>query len=224
MRVQCLSTLAAQFEAANRDLATASQSGIPIRIIEWDNRLHLLLEIREESTHQDLRDALWLAIAWKERLLAWQGPWMGGGRVAFMEELHRRHRPPRRSYAVVAEEINQMLASSLQAYYRFFQAFLDARDTFQTMGDYLDWVDRTPGKFGLEHARDVLEDLGYNSSQIDEVITPALRRIEAGSTPFQPGEPIARDKVRELLRSWRQGATHRWLIDHGYYGVDKPSG
>jgi len=38
-----------------------------------------MIQVDEDTTSDDLRKAIPMALMWRDRLLEWQGPWMDGG-------------------------------------------------------------------------------------------------------------------------------------------------
>jgi len=58
----------------NNDLRITCGSGVYIHIIEFDGRLRVMIEAGEDAGHKELRKANSLALEWRDRLLAWQGP------------------------------------------------------------------------------------------------------------------------------------------------------
>lgn len=113
MKVSGLSSKANSFEGENYELPIFSESGVRIRIIELDGHLRIMIEVGEKSTNRQIRDAIPLALEWRDRLLEWQGPWIKGGSNEFLERLLREH-DRGISYAALARKINQRLSDLLE--------------------------------------------------------------------------------------------------------------
>ena len=206
MKVQGVSEKAELFLIQNYKLPTSS-NGVLIHVIEIEGHLRVMIDVSENTTHNDLRDAIPLALEWRNRLLEYQGPWLWSGENSFLEELHTRHRNGQ-SYAELAERINQKVTDCLQKYYQYVVAYYKAvQSQFKTLDFPL--LKLTPNAFALDYARMLLQFVSLRDEEISEYLQIALERIAAGEQPSDRDYPVSGEKLRETLRSWRQGKKHQ---------------
>ena len=181
MKVVGSSSKANRFLGRNSDLHIISESRVWIRVVEIDKRLHVLLDVGEDITHEDLRNAIPLALQWRDRLLEWQGPWMGGGANYFYYQLDHRQRTGA-TYSELAERINKRIADCLHEHIRYLQEYEDfikeaeaAQPKFKLYQDYFLWAlqkqnEFSNNQFALDHARDYLLLMKFDNEYCEEIL------------------------------------------------------
>lgn len=206
MKVQSLSEKAGKFQSAHIEIPFASEAGVLIRFIEIDNWIHVMMDVGEDTTTQDLRDTIPLALTWRDKLLEWQGAWLGGGDNQFLEELSSRQEYGE-SYSELAKRINQTVTELLKEFNEYLIEFEAARSNFVTMLDFYLWKSKA-NQFSLDQAQDILKALRLKDDEIKEMLQVGLKNIQSGEQAFEEEYPLSKEKLRTTLRSWRQGRKH----------------
>lgn len=186
-----------------------SDSGVLIRFVEIDNWLRVMIELGEDTTSDDLRTAIPLALLWRDKLLKSQGPWMGGGENPFLEELSNRQESGQ-SYNELANRINQRVGAYLQEFANYLKEFETMKHSFKTMLDFYLWQPEH-NRFSYEHAGVLLKALSLKNSEIEEMLKIGLKNLQAGKPAFELGYPVSREKLISTLRKWRRGVKHQVL-------------
>lgn len=186
-----------------------SDSGVLIRFVEIDNWLRVMIELGEDTTSDDLRSAIPLALLWRDKLLESQGPWMRGGDNPFLEELSDRHKSGQ-SYNELANRINQGVAAYLQEFANYLKEFETIKHSFETMLDFYMWQPKN-NRFSYEHARTLLKALRLKNSEIEEMLKIGLENVQAGEPAFELDYPVSRETLITTLRRWRRGVKHQVL-------------
>jgi hypothetical protein len=209
MKVDGLSERAMRFQLSedNYEIPVASTSGVLIRLVELDKWIRVMIEVAEDVTSQELRDAIPLALEWRQRLLMWQGPWMGGGDNPFLEQLDQRQQAGE-SYRDLSEEINRRAAQLVQEFATYINEYNSVRHEFKTMGDFYMWQPKA-NPFALEHARGMLRALQLKDKDIEALLRNALKAVGSELPPFEADYPVSREKLIATVRSWRQGLKHK---------------
>lgn len=200
-----------RFEGKNDDLPIAME-GVIFRVVKLENRLRIMVEVQENTTHEQLRNAIPLAIEWRNRLLDFQGPSLAGVN-GFLEILLLRHENGK-SYSMLAEQVNQKVEELLEEYSKVLSAYELAKYNFRTMGDFFDWQSKLENNpSSLSHVILLLKAFKMNQDEIDEILANGLRRIQEGEKPFEKGYPVSRARIIETLRSWKRGKKHQILVE-----------
>lgn len=206
MKVTGLSTKALQFEGSFGEQSFATESGVLIRFVEIDDWIHVMIDVGEDTTSNDLKEAIPLAINWRNRLLEWQGPWLRGGRNRYLEILSQRHENGQ-SYRILAKEINQKIVECLEEFNEYVKELEAAHSEFNKISDFYLWQPKA-NQFSLDHARYMLQALRLKEEEIEELLQIGFERIKVGEIAFEEGYPIDGEKLRNTLRSWREGRKH----------------
>lgn len=186
------------------------QGGIRIDVLEQDGRLRVVIDVDDDATNDGLRAAIPLALAWRDRLMEWQGPWAGGGKPFAMEQLLWKKQ--RRTYAELAGEINAQVAAHLCQHIDDLCALEAERASIKTWGDFDAWQLRTGRHWGHDDAaRYILQLVGLKEAAIEAAVRSGLERIRNGQEPFEPGEPITPARIEAALKAWRIGKKHKLL-------------
>jgi len=186
-----------------------SDSGVLIRFVEIDNWLRVMIEIGEDTTSDDLRSAIPLALLWRDKLLESQGPWMRGGDNPFLEELSDRQKSGQ-SYNELANRINQRVGAYLQEFANYLKEFETIKHSFETRLDFYMWQPKN-NQFSYDHARGLLEALRLKDTEIEEMLKIGLENVQAGKPAFELGYPLSRENLITTLRNWRRGVKHQAL-------------
>jgi hypothetical protein len=165
-----------------------------------------MIEVGEDTTHDDLREAIPLALSWRDRLLEWQGPWMKGGDNPFLEELSLRQADGEK-YASLAERINHEVEELLREFLQYLDELAEAKANFKTMFDFYMWRSKA-NQFALEHARDLLRAVRLKDDEIEELLQSGLDNLRAKKPAFEREYPVSRERLIRTLRTWREGLKH----------------
>lgn len=196
-----------QLSDDNYEVPFATKSGVLMRFIELDRWIRVMIEVSEDTTSQQLREAIPLALEWRQRLLMWQGPWMGGGDNPFLEQLNYRQKNGE-SYRTLSEGINQRVSTLIQEFVGYSHEYNSVKHEFKTMSDFYSWRPKS-NPFSLEHARDMLRALKLKDKDIEPQLRKALENAESGLPLFEVEYPVSREKLIATLRGWRQGLKHK---------------
>jgi hypothetical protein len=213
-KVEGISEKANQFVSQNIELPIAlGEKGPVVHTVEIDNWLRIMIELREDTTNQQIRDIATLALEWQRRLLDFQGAWRGGGRNEALERLSYRQAHGN-SYAKLAEEINAKVADYLYDYVAYrkevdllFPDLIQKHD--RNLYYYVFWLEMKSKPSSLGHARALLEIFSMKQIEIDNCLRYALMMIAKGDGPFLPSQPINRSKMVDTLRTYREGKIHK---------------
>lgn len=194
-----------RFEGDNCDLPIAFE-GCSIRFENPDGHIRLLLELREDATLESIKENWRIIKEWQRRLFKWQGPWTIGGKTGFLAGLDLLKEDL--SYSEIADKLNDTVVKELTSYLAYEREFEKARHSFKTWGDFYLWrwwdIEGVSPS-GLDHARELLEDMGMRKDDAQTWCDEILANLRAGEPPFLPdGGPITEDRVRETIRYWRK--------------------
>lgn len=198
------------FAAQNDDLFL-SKNGVLIYLLKQDGRLHVMIEVGEDSTARNIQSAIPLACEWRDRVMEYQGAWQGGGDNQFLEMLHYMNKGGV-SYAELAKRINAKFESHLREAIAFDAELRKVLPRLKTQGDYLFWSTSSEQKynpFSLDHAKGLLKAIRIRDDEIEIAIKDGEENIRAGKEPFKVGYPVSQRKVIETLRTWREGLKHK---------------
>lgn len=204
-----------KFIEDNNDLQLI-QNGVLIHLLERGGRLHVMIEVDEDATQDDLRSIIPLACQWRDRVMEHQGAWSGGGTNQFLEILSNMQESGF-SYAQIAESLNENIEKRLKEYVAYRQE-VDAkipalkseheRDIFYSVF----WLGMNSNSAAMSFAKDLLESLRYKQEDILEILKSGLDSILNGKSIFTKNYPITRYKVIEVLRVWRNGKKHKSIL------------
>jgi hypothetical protein len=214
MKVTELSSKASRFEGTHFGTSSVTASGVQIHFVEIDGWLRVVIELSEDSTSNELRDAIPLALSWRDRLLDWQGPWIKGGDNPFLEELSMRQEDGE-AYAELAERINFTITEHLSEFNDYLNELELVRSHFTTELDFYHWESKA-NQFAFDHARGLLKAVRLKADDIESLLRSGLENIQVGRPAFEKGYPISRDKLIGTLKSWRQSRKHR-LAQEKFY-------
>src|SRR5437016_3608313 len=211
MKVQGLSKQAMRFKSDGRnfDIPDVSDSGVLLQFIEIGNWIKVMIQVDEDTTSDDLRKAIPMALSWRDRLLEWQGPWMLGGDNPFLEQLSLRQKAGE-TYRNLANHINQEAASWVHSHVAYTKELEAVQHSFKTMFDFYMWESKA-NPFSLDHARHLLRAVRLKDDKIDGLLTTAVDNVQAGKPAFEAEYPVSRDALISALRLWRSGRKHKVL-------------
>jgi hypothetical protein len=175
--------------------------------------LSVVIEVDEHTTSAEIREAIPIALRWRDHLLEQQGPWIWGGDGGFLYELDRLHKCGTKPKEL-AEHINKRLAEQVKQSWSFSQESARIQTTLQTEAEYADWLyseahpDRLLASKSLYRAKGLLEAVRIEDN-IDELLTGALARVEAGYPPFEKGSPVSAYRITATLKAWRLSRSGR---------------
>lgn len=184
-----------------------SDSSVFIRLVEIDDWVRVLIEVDEDTTSDDLRKAVPLALLWRDKLLELQGIWMKGGNNPFLEVLSLEQNAGE-SYTNIANRINKRIESLLIEHENYLNDLEANKIKFKTMFDLYLWKSHF-NQFSLSHARDLLKALKLKNSEIDEILKFGLENIRMGKPAFEKEYPVSRDKIISTMKTWRKGKKHK---------------
>jgi hypothetical protein len=220
MKVTETSQKALQFQGAHFGKPIFSDTGVQIHFVEMDNWLRVLIEVGEDTTSDNLREVIPLALSWRDRLLEWQGPWFHGGDNLYLEEISMRQEAGE-SYSQLAEAINNTITANLVDFHKLLQEFEQMRHQPTTAMEFHLW-NLKHNRFSYEHARGLLEGLRFDSGEIETLLQAGIESLQAGEPAFEKGYPVSREKLISVLRVWRQGRKHN-LIKEKFFGPEDGS-
>jgi len=209
MKVQDLSKRAMRFKGGNLDIPDVSDSGVFLQFVEIDNWIRVMIQVDEDTTSDDLRKAIPMALMWRDRLLEWQGPWMDGGDNPFLEKLSERQKSGE-SYKDLANRINQQATMWVHGHVVYNKELEAVKHSFKTMFDFYMWKSES-NPFSLDHARHLLRAVRLKDDEIDELLRTAVDNVQSGKPAFEAEYPVSRDKLISALRLWRGGRKHKVL-------------
>ena len=88
----------------------------------------------------------------------------------------------------------------------FEKEYLAAKPKFKNYLDEFSWVAKElkNNPFSGEHAHDLMELMGIDENDRNEIARFAIENIKSGEPAFHtPNTPITREMVREKIRWWR---------------------
>jgi len=161
-------------------------SPVYVYLHEELDRINIRVEIRDDTNGWDLRDAIPLLIALRDRLIRFQGLWLSGGANNFYELLARLKRRGA-SWAELADLVNDSVASHL----------VDWSQSGKSQG-----AKQNGGVSSLDQAKYLLRLMKITEPEIDTICAEALDNIARGKKPFygsKTGHPLDKDEVRSTV-------------------------
>ncbi len=193
-----------RFMGRNDDLKFTTDEGVILRFEKVDSWIKMYIEVSENTSRAAVDKAWPLINEWRERLQKHQGIWLAGGDNEFYEQISREARHS--SYAKVATRLNSRIAELFQMNVAFEKEYLAAKPKFKNYLDEFSWVAKESknNPFSGEHAHDLMELMGIDENDRNEIARFAIENIKSGEPAFHtPNTPITREMVREKIRWWR---------------------
>ena len=193
------------------DLWWSEYSPVVVRVFDQDNRLHLMLQIDDRTTVQQLYEAARLVVPLQKRLLERQGPWMDDTETWFFEELCRA-REEKKSWAKLAAGINRLVGMYLVNWFECIEGLRKALES-DTPESLASW-DAKQSSHIVSHmrAQNVLKLMKLADSEIEEICREALKNIANDRRPFYPHEndeyPFDKYEVRSTVESYLDSDLH----------------
>lgn len=216
MSIELFSKKVLRFKGANQELRITGE-GFIIWVVEMDGWLRTMLDIQEDATYENLREAIPLVLQWRDRLMEWQGPWLQGGDNFLLFTLHQRHKHGE-SYTSLAEMINQKTTEYLIEYVQFLKELKAALPKIKTEGD-LFWFskDNNFTNNSLFKARNLLTGVKLKEDYVDRVLDDEVNNlIEGNPSSFMKDFPVTGVKIGRILRTWREGKKFQSINKENY--------
>jgi hypothetical protein len=186
---------------------TSDSGGSLIEFLDDDGLVMIAISLHEDTTHEQLRDIIPIALAWRDKLTEWQGPWPHFHRTRFLEALHHEHRNDT-SYAQLAGRVNYAIAECLRDFLELLIE-LETNPKQISTSSFLSWK-----RNSIDRAQELLGYLGFKDDEITAILKDGVKRLKKGEEPFEIGYPIDKEKMIRVLRTWREGKKHQ-LINKG---------
>jgi hypothetical protein len=203
------------FIDSNEDLSLDSRSDVHFHVIRIHGRLHFLMEVGEDTTNQQLRDAIPEALSWSDRLLAYQG--IDTPTLQRADDWHKEGR----TYAQIANAWNEWLEQRLEDHIHFEKEMVEWKQHWEDWEKFLSELTpeeasevpdvarnpidmEMPTSDAFDKARRVLKEFYSKKENIDIVLNEGLENIKRGEPPFGIGYPLSDNEVASALRRWRR--------------------
>ena len=190
-----------------RDLKSIADGDIFIKPVQRANgRIVISIELGENTTARQLRDAEPLAMQWRDRLNEFQGRVLVEHNPIFNEI--QRLADSGLIYAEIARRVNKKISELLRDYSELpnkdtFTArtlLCDAREILATLY-VVDELAKRRGRYGKAEKKCARE-------WVDSVIDNALKQIAKGEKPFDAADyPLSGNGVRYVVAQWRRKKT-----------------
>jgi hypothetical protein len=207
-----------RFSGENDDflLEAFKNSQVFLHTIEIDDRLHVMIEVGEDTTTEQLRKVIPDALRLRDKLIEFQGAWRAGGINEFLEHLSYRNQHGD-SYARLAENINQRIEGYLRDYIAYRKEVDTVHPEFKAEHDrdilyHVFWLGMATKPSALSFAMSLLEGLNFNKQDALRIMQNGLRSLSAGESIFLKDYPVTRSKMIQVLRTWRNGKEHKSII------------
>jgi hypothetical protein len=200
-----------RFEGQNQDLVFTN-TGALIHVAKLSGRITIFIEVREDTTRNQLREAEKLALKWRKRLLEYQGPWISGGNNELYNRLDHMQKYGS-TYGELAHGLNRSFYRDLRKYARYVAAYEVVKHRFKTWDDLWNWKypdDSNP--YGLDHAKDLLTAMGVREKNAEDISLLCLQDIQDGQRDDPNNSPIDENRVKRKLRTWRASKEYRALM------------
>lgn len=175
--------------------------GTTLYVVATGSRYSLTLEIDERTSARELRAAGPTINEWRDALARFQGPQMATGLGELLEWIDQSIQEKDLSYGQWAENYNSRVATLLRGYHE--GVALDAFGNRAVKG--------VPGSVEgcRRHAFRLLADLGFKKLAAEKIVADALGRLGAGKKAFLRGQPVSRDHMIGVVKTWRRRKTRR---------------
>lgn len=203
MIFEVFSQKAKEFGQTTHDLDPMSESGVVVWVVDSNGWLKIMLELDEDTTHQNIRDAIPLALKWRNRLLEWQGPLLEGGDNWAMNSLHLSQERGA-SYKDLANQINRGITEYLNEFNEYLKELKEAEPHFKTKLDFFMWRPQHR-RNSLEEASELMTLIGFRDDEIEDILNYGLECIQEGEPPFMDEYPVTSERMRSTIRNWREG-------------------
>jgi len=152
------------------------------------------IELGDETTHEQARDALSLALRWRDGLRRFQGPWFHGNDWDFVQDLDTRQKAGE-SYRQLAKKLNDSIARCIELW--------QENDDPRPDEDLL-WVPDPMhhGHTWLHRAESTLR-VFLSPEESHRYLKTVYSNLGAGKPAFDTDLPITGEMVREKIRGYR---------------------
>ena len=197
------------FSDENHEYPRLSDSGVLIKIFEVYDWLQVMISVGEDTTHDALREAIPLALEWRNRLLKWQGPRISGGEGEFFLRFNW-YKEHGRSHAQLAAMINKNLSNYLKEYNSYIEEYEEVSQNSESSIDIFQWEFKS-NPFAFNHAKNLMILVGFSEEEATLILNDEYKSIKEGTPQFFDNYPVTREKVINLLRRWRRGKKYKAL-------------
>ena len=166
-------------------------NGTLLRLVrEHDGIWRLFIEVSENTTQAELRQAAPLACEFRDKLLALQGP--EDQRLLFVLALDQLQRTRRMSYGKLAMSVSGLIYALAEDVVES-----ERRDS------------AVDADFASRNALKHLGWCGFNTEDASEALQECVEAVKDPRRHRRPDSPVARDKVRDMVYSFRKSALGR---------------
>jgi len=175
-------------------------SDIVIRFVEIDGLVKVMLEIGDNTTHKDIRDAIPNILRWRDEVQKWQSDKIAA------KLFHEMKKPTNKeefleffsysqehgvSYSKLAERFNENMSRVVVKLAEYHGKTISTEELieFHSLNQY---------------ANSLLSMMNIKDISIED----ALEQVAKGNPPFEKGYPVSRYKMIEVLRTWRKNKQH----------------
>lgn len=208
MKITKWSEIVDQFAKENADLPRVEGGVIILCAETLSGPLRIFIDVGEDTTSEQLRNAIPLALKWRDRLLKFQGRYglyTDNSLLKNFEEDQRTNRYTNRgefSYAEIAEALNYKIAGFLYEFTGRDQPASDPPRYVKTLEFHISGIEeRIPDP--IERARRLLQVIRFTEEDTSFFIQDGIEQIQNGKKPFRKGYPVSKEKIRSVLKWWR---------------------
>jgi hypothetical protein len=202
-------------------LAAILPGGTTLHVVpDGESRYALTLEIDERTSARDLRAAGPTIHEWREGLARFQGLRIDTGIGGLFEQIDLSVEKKEMSYGGWAARFNSRISDLLRGFHD--GVALDrhgqvVRASQLELGDLRDpriaraaaWLRTLALDGGRRYALEILADLGFKKLAAEKIVADALGRLGAGKKAFLRGQPVSRDHMIGVVKTWRRRKTRR---------------
>lgn len=206
-------------------------SDVVINVAEYNERLKIVIEIGDDSTHDQIRRVIPLAVQYRDMLIGWQGPSSSKELRLLhgLDEFHQRGV----SYKRLADTVNRTLSSRLVEYVEFLDECerrqkewkeirgdydldsIDSEALWWVLKEYIVWDERSPPRCIRDFEEILSRAFRMKQDEIRLFKQTGMERIRRGIEPFDREYPIYGETMRNALRRWRNSARRKQMIGKG---------
>lgn len=207
-----------EFEKTEPRLSSISKSGVLVYVHELETgHLRVAIDVREDVNSDQLREAIPLALNWRDKLIRVQGRTGLGTDNGLLWSLDNDLRHDRfneiwikgerkkagLTYKCIAEAINQVVTEWLYEYLGEPMLANGKVSPYKANLDHhLDGIEmRVPDP--IERARKVLKTMRLKDLEIEQEINSGIEAIKLGRYPFDVDTPISGRKLISVMKWWR---------------------
>lgn len=175
------------------------ETGIYFRLVEINGRVKLVLEIGDNTTNQGIRDIAPLALEYRDLIEDCQLAEIALDLVKRIQHPNSKnelltHLALRQqngeSYAKLAKFINDNFSKCLYIFSKYQQTRARTIDDLIEENQHRNLFVLLSGTFYSEDLFTILKE--------------GVENINSGNPPFEEGYPVSREKMIEVLRTWRK--------------------